>query len=117
MNPKIVFHNLKMEIELPTGFVICYYDTLMYVVYKELDCTLHFGDNEKYTVEATLKGLEYNLPETAFVRCNRNTIVNLHHCKEYNKTVSEIRMVDGAIFSLSRREKANFKAKRKNLKR
>ena len=115
MTPKIVFHDQKIEIVLKTGFVARYYDELMYIVYKKLRCTLHFVDKEKYTVETTLKDMENNLPEAAFVKCNRTTIVNLCHCKGYDKTISEIRMDDGEAFTLSRRNKTDFNAKRKNL--
>ena len=117
MKSKIVFHDQKIEISLKTGFVARYYDELMYVVYKELHCTFHFIDDEKYTVEVILKEMEDNLPVAAFVKCNRNTIINLCHCKGYDKTISEIRMDDGGVFILSRRNKTGFKAKRKNLPR
>ena len=116
MNPKIVFHDLKIEIVLKTGFVTRYYGELMYVVYKKLHCTLYFDDKEKYTVESTLKDMENNLPETTFVKCSRNAIVNLCHCKGYDKTISEIRMDDGGVFTLSKRNKTDFNMKRKNLR-
>ena len=51
---KIVFHDLKMEIILKSGFVARYYSELMYIVYSNLFCTFHFADNEKYTVEIKL---------------------------------------------------------------
>ena len=115
MKSKIEFYDQKIEIALRTGFVARYYSELMYVVYEDLYCTFHFSDNEKYTVEASLKELENNLPEAEFVKCNRNTIVNLCHCRGYDKTISEIRMDDGEVFTLTRRNKTDFKAKRKNL--
>jgi len=117
MNPKIVFYDQKIEIILKTGFVTYHYRKLMYVVYRDLYCTLHFVDNEKYTVETTLKEIEDNMPEATFARCNRKTIVNLYHCKRYDRTISEIQMDDNVIFTLSRRNKTDFKAKRKNLPR
>ena len=117
MNPKIVFYEQKIEIVLKTGFVVQYYSELMYVVYKKLRCTLHFANNENYTVASTLINMENNLPETAFVKCNRNIIVNLCRCKGHDKTISEIRMDDGEVFTLSRWNKTDFNAKRQNLRR
>ena len=114
MKPKIVFHESKMKIAVKTGFIACRYRDLMYVVYKDLYCTLHFVGNIKHKIETTLKYMADHLPRDIFVICNRNTILNLLHCKGYDRVESEIVMDDGAVFALSRRNVANFKAKIKN---
>ena len=68
---KITFYDLKIEIKINTGFVKRNYGELMYIRYKDLFCTLCFADNTQYTVEGSLKDMEDNLPQGAFIRCNK----------------------------------------------
>ncbi|WP_106828185.1 LytTR family DNA-binding domain-containing protein [Parabacteroides pacaensis] len=115
MKSKILFYDQKIEITLKTGFVSRYYDELIYVVYENLFCYLYFSDNKKLKADITLKNMMKNLPETVFVKCNRNTILNLCYCREYDKTINKIIMEDGEVFTLSRRNITDFNTKRKNL--
>jgi len=116
MKSKIVFHDLKMEIIVKTGFVARYYGELMYIVYENNNCVLYFADNNIYIVESSLIYMMENLPEGVFVRSNRKTVLNICHCKEYDKTKSEIQMDNGKVFSLSRRNVTDFNAKRKSIR-
>jgi len=51
MKSKIVFYDQKMEIPTVSGFVVCNYDDLMYVIYDAPYCWLHFTENKKYKLD------------------------------------------------------------------
>ena len=116
MKAKIVFNDLKMEIANDGKVTTRFYGELMYVIYDAPYCLLHFTDDKKYRVEATMQFVLDNLP-IAFIRCNRSVILNMCYYKEYDSMLMEVKMECGKHFKLSRRHLRNFKEARQSLPR
>ena len=117
MAPKIVFHEMKMEIPVKNGLIVHSYGELMYIIYDEPFCRLYFKDNVKYRVEVSLQYMLENLPKGVFFKCNRSTILNICYYKEYKKKPLMVIMEDGKELVLSRRVETLFHTIKRHLPR
>ena len=111
MKRRIIFHDLKMDIPVTTGYVARYYDELMYIIYDAPFCLLYFVDKQ-LRVEASLQSMINNLPKKIFFECSRPVIIHVDHCKEFNRTEAVVVMDDGRKFKISRRRIKDFIRKR-----
>ena len=117
MKSKIKFCRRKFVIPIKSGEVALYYSNLMYAIYENPYCWLHFSGGEKYMVEVSVTELLKNLPIKPFFQCNRTDIINLCYYGSYEEEPSMVVLEDGTKFSLSIRRKPDFKKKKAELKR
>ena len=115
MNPKIVFHDLKMEIPADTGIAFHSYSELMYIIFDKPYCRLYFTGNAKYRVEVSLQCMLDNLPDAAFLKCKRSSVLNICHCQKLKKNPPLAVMPDGAEIRLTQQNVLKFKRMMDNL--
>lgn len=75
---------------------------------------IHLGNLQKMVFSKTLKDFEEMLDPEHFARIHKSYIVNLHHVKEYKSTDGGmVKMSDGNLWSISRRQLDDFLSKMK----
>jgi len=102
MKSKILFYDREMIIPVTSGIEIRYYGELMYIIYDEPYCSLHFTKNKKILVKVALQFWADNLPEAPFQKCKRSAIINLCYLKGFTVNPPMIEMVDERKITLSK---------------
>ncbi|MFV0249095.1 MAG: LytR/AlgR family response regulator transcription factor [Tenacibaculum sp.] len=78
------------------------------VVYLKADksyTTIFLTSAKKIVVTKTLKEVQKKFTYSEFYRVHNSYVINLNHVTEYNKGLSELKLIDGTIVSVSRRKK------------
>lgn len=95
---------------------ICYID-IDEIVSLQADSNytiIHLNNLQKMVFSKTLKDFEEMLDPKQFARIHKSYMVNLHHVKEYKSTDGGmVKMSDGNLWSISRRQLDDFLAKMK----
>lgn len=102
--------NRKISMQHQTAFEIVFLYDILYCLADENYCVVVLFDGRTIKLSKPLKALEAEINSTAFYRCHKSYLVNLHYVSKYNRTHQTTVLIDGTSIPVSHRKKDDFVA-------
>lgn len=97
----------KLILDSETKIDLIEIENITYITVDSISSEIYFVGGIKYHSNKTLIFFESSLPET-FFRINRNTIVNLSHIENVNKSSHKINIKGNVSLCISTRQLKNL---------
>lgn len=102
--------NRKIAIHHQTAMEVVFLYDILYCLADENYSMIVLFDGRTIKLSKPLKTVESEINSSAFYRCHKSYLVNLHYVSKYNRTQQTTELIDGTSIPVSHRKKDDFVA-------